>query len=210
MAGVVSGFMQDVAWLMKNAALRKDVPTFAWATVVTGGSAATIIIDGTTTARQASGNAAGPLRPGDRVRVEIQGTRVVVLANANSATAVQSYTPTWTDGTNSLALGEGGSIIGRYSRLHKWVTLQVILIRGSGAWSGGGTWRFGLPAPARSFMWVSGSGTITGNGKSLPVALYGSDASQVTLLGPGGQISNIYPGSWGQEQIAFQTTYEVA
>lgn len=80
MAGVVSGFVSDVAWLMKNAALRKDVPTFSWATVATG-SPLTVMLDGTTVSRRVSANAAGHCMPGDRVRVEVQGTRVTVLAN---------------------------------------------------------------------------------------------------------------------------------
>ena len=74
--------LQDLAWLRLNAALRHEVPTFKWATVHTSSPGLTIILEGDEShqPRQVSANAVGPLTAGQRVRVEMQGTRITVTA----------------------------------------------------------------------------------------------------------------------------------
>lgn len=76
----MNDFLADLAWLSANAVPRSEVPRMMWGTVVNGSPGVTVRLENTDTARQVSGNAAGTLLPGQRVRVEVQGTRVTVLA----------------------------------------------------------------------------------------------------------------------------------
>lgn len=124
------------------------------------------------------------------------------------APAWQPFVPSWTDGSNSLQVGTGGSITGRWMTSGRLVAFQIILQRGAGANVGSGSWVFGLPVAARSYQWVQGAGTLTGNGKMLPLTVLGVGAKGVGLLVPAGRVSTTLPGSWGEETIAFGGTYE--
>lgn len=120
----------------------------------------------------------------------------------------QAYTPAWTDGANNLNIGDG-SLIGRWCRVGDLVIYQIVMTRAANSNIGGGQWILGLPMNAAAYQRVQGAGSLTGNGKNLPVTAVGVGAARIGLLIPDGRISNVTPGSWGTEVLAVGGTYQV-
>lgn len=141
--------------------------------------------------------------PADLTSLASQIDATVKSLDALLTTAWTTYTPTWTDGTSNLSVGSG-SITGRWKKAGRIGMAQVVLQRAADSNQGGGNWVFGLPfSTGYGFQFLMGSGTITGNGKNLPVTVMGVSVNSVGLIVPAGRVSNTVPGSWGAETVAF-------
>ena len=82
----------QVAHLWKYAAMKADVPTYAWATVATVGPPATVILehDESGSPRAVSANSVGYLEVGWRVRVECVRNRLTIIAAPQQVAALQA------------------------------------------------------------------------------------------------------------------------
>ena len=120
-----------------------------------------------------------------------------------------AYTPTWTDGTNPLAV-KSGSLSGEFEKIGRHCKGQIVLQRAADTNLGTGLYVFGLPPSAIPRVWdrVGGSGTITGNGKNLPITVLGTGNGTIGIMGPAGRIGGSYPGNWGAEKIVINFDYE--
>ena len=119
------------------------------------------------------------------------------------------YTPSWTDGGNNLAIGNG-SLRGAWTKVRNTVFWHILLVRGSTTNQGGGNWVFGLPTPATTFAAVAGAGTITGPSKALPITVMGVGPGVIGLMTPSGRVSNNVPGSWAaNDTIALGFQYQI-
>ena len=82
----------QVAHLWKYAAMKADVPTYAWATVATVGPPATVILehDESGSPRDVSANSVGYLEVGWRVRVECVRNRLTIIAAPQQVAVLQT------------------------------------------------------------------------------------------------------------------------
>lgn len=94
---------------------------------------------------------------------------------AGADTAWVSYTPTWTAATTNPVLGNG-TLIGRYQKLGRTVTVHINLTAGSTTTFGSGNYSFALPFPAANV-----GCTYAGSAYLLQSSRYGG----VFLISPG-------------------------
>lgn len=97
--------------------------------------------------------------------------------------AWSSYTPTWTGATTNPVINNG-SIVGRYIKIGRTVTAEVILTMGSSTTYGSGSQEIGVPFTAASAI-VSYLGTARFTGASTWLGqtylILGSSSMQVTF-----------------------------
>lgn len=82
----------QVAHLWKYAAMKADVPTYAWATVATVGPPATVVLehDESGSPRAVSANSVGYLEVGWRVRVERVHNKLTIVSAPQQVAALQT------------------------------------------------------------------------------------------------------------------------
>lgn len=94
-----------------------------------------------------------------------------------------AYTPTWTGATTNPAIGNG-SIVGRYIKIGRTVTAEVILTMGSTTTYGSGSQEIGVPVTAAAAI-VSYLGTARFTGASTWLGqtylILGNNTMQVTF-----------------------------
>lgn len=119
-----------------------------------------------------------------------------------------AFNPGWKTGSSSLAIGNG-LLEGWYQHIGYTCTFLINLRRGSTTNVGSGLYTFELPVQARVGNFVTGGG-YTSNGE-LPLAIRGITGTTIGVVGPGGRLSNTYPGNWSTNQtIVIQGIYHTA
>ena len=127
-----------------------------------------------------------------------------------------TYTPTWAGGSPSIG---NGTLTGRYQRIGKRISVQIVLIGGSTTnWGGATAWTFSLPVTAASdTVYYVGIAHIldSGTGFHTGVALISPGGSTLNLnpstAGTGGNFASTTPITWAtNDQLRIDITYTVA
>lgn len=157
---------------------------------------------------------------GSRVWVQQWGKRLLILGVGNDAIlpptppATTTYTPDWLNlatGT-PLSNGTGGLLTGEYCvGADKWVRLDFILIRGTGANVGTGAYAWTTPIAANDYRLCAGTGFINKAGVETALSLRFINSTTMVLLNTTGRISNVNPGTWATNDelhgaVVYRTT----
>jgi hypothetical protein len=154
----------------------------------------TVANDSALTYTSGAGLRVGPLSGASVLVIGTSVTKMLIGGTATQndvASALTSYTPSWTAVTTNPAIGNG-TIVGAYKQIGKMVFFRVSIAFGSTTTYGSGAYSISLPVAA-----VTGVPQTTGpgrfaNGAGNYVALFGvigSGATTVQLWGPSSSTS---------------------
>lgn len=128
--------------------------------------------------------------------------------------AVDAYNPTWTGAATNPAIGNG-SIVGRYMRHGKRVTVTISVAAGSTTTFGSGFWSFSLPFTADTTLSSIGSAQIADSSAPMVytgnVILLSSTTLAVYSHNTNTPVGAAVPMTWANlDTLRLTLTYEAA
>ena len=165
------------------------------------------IVDGTITS--------GDIADGTIVNADINASAAIAQSKL-AFDAWQTFTPTLTATTTNPTLGSGSVATGAYVQIGKTILGRLVLVFGSGAAAGSGTYRISVPVTANSSGPQAGGGFVFDNSavlarlNSVDLATTTNFECRIDNAGLG-LVTDAVPWVWAQnDQISFFFMYQAA